>query len=56
LKVSPLQTPDTPLDLPDSLRRLSAMMTGGRNAQMLALATDEIEDLRHRRNDRGGAG
>ena len=43
-----LQPPDDPLDLPDFLRRLSAMMTGGRNAEMLALAANEIETLRHR--------
>jgi hypothetical protein len=42
-----LQSPETPLDLPDFLRRLSATITGG-NAEMLALAADEIEDLRRR--------
>lgn len=43
-----MQPPDTPLDLPDFLRRLSAMMAGGRNAEMLARAASEIEDLRQR--------
>ena len=43
-----LQPPDTRLDLPDFLRRLSSMMTGGRNAEMLAQAADEIEALRRR--------
>ena len=47
-----MQPPDTPLDLPDLLRRLSAMMTGGRDTErdteMLALAADEIENLRRR--------
>jgi hypothetical protein len=43
-----LQPPDTPLDLPDFLRRLSSMMSGGRNAEMLARAADEIEALRRR--------
>ena len=40
--------PDTLLDLPDFLRRLSTMMTGGRNAEMAALAATEIEALRQR--------
>jgi hypothetical protein len=48
VKASRLQAPDTPLDLPDFLRRLSDMMTGGRNAEMLALAACEIEALRRR--------
>jgi chromosome segregation ATPase len=43
-----LLPPDPPLDLTDFLRRLSDMMTGGRNAQMLARAADEIESLRRR--------
>ena len=43
-----MQPPDTPLDLPAFLRRLSAVMGGGRNAEMLALAADEIEALRRR--------
>jgi chromosome segregation ATPase len=43
-----LPPPDTLLDLPDFLRRLSIMMTGGRNAEMAALAANEIEALRQR--------
>jgi chromosome segregation ATPase len=43
-----LLPPDPPLDLPDLLRRLSIMMTGGRTAETLALAAGEIEALRQR--------
>jgi predicted RNase H-like nuclease (RuvC/YqgF family) len=39
---------DTPLDLPDFLRRLYGLLTGGWNAEMLALGECEIEDLRQR--------